>query len=102
MAAARTIRDLGWDPPGNAYDAAIGLIQCVAIVETHEQLDDEGRRAAVQHYCDSALALLREAVTKGFKNTAILKKELLHKHLHAREDYQKLVVELESKSEPKP
>src|SRR5207247_1549375 len=31
LEAAAKLRDLGWDPPGNAYDAACALARCVSI-----------------------------------------------------------------------
>jgi tetratricopeptide (TPR) repeat protein len=100
--AAEAIRDLGWDPPGNAYIAARDLTLCIHIVEKHEQLDAEKRQAAVQFYGDQAVALLRDAVAKGFRDAARMKKDPDLAPLRPRADFQKLLAELESKQTEKP
>src|SRR5439155_1487968 len=71
---AETCRDLGWDPPADAYDAACFLSQCVPIVARHDKLDDGRRKEAAQFYGDAAMKLLREAVSKGYKDVAHMKK----------------------------
>src|SRR5262249_55061272 len=38
---AETVRDLGWNPPADAYDAACFLSVCVPIVAKHDKLDDK-------------------------------------------------------------
>ena len=40
--AAEKLRDLGWDPPGNAYDAARALALCIPIVRRRRP-SDQGR-----------------------------------------------------------
>src|SRR5207253_11305860 len=37
--AAERIRDLGWNPPGDAYDAACYLALCIPIVAKADALD---------------------------------------------------------------
>ena len=41
---AETCRDLGWNAPADAYDAACMLSQCVPIVAKHDKLDDKQRK----------------------------------------------------------
>ncbi len=94
LKAAQRVRDLGWDPPKNAYDAACGLALCIPIVAKDEQLDADKRKAAVQFYGDQAMKLLREAVEKGFKNVEHMKKDTDLDPLREREDFQKLLAEL--------
>jgi serine/threonine-protein kinase len=98
--AAERLRDLGWDPPGNAYDAACALARCVPIVEKAEKLDSAKRQAAIDFYCDQAMTMLRAAVAKGYKDIEHLKKDDDLKALRERADYQKLVKELEEKKQP--
>jgi tetratricopeptide (TPR) repeat protein len=94
---AETCRDLGWDPPVDACDAACYLGRCVPIVAKHDQLDDKQRKEAVQFYGDAAMKLLREGVSKGWKNAEPMKKEPALEPLRQREDFQKLLAELEGK-----
>jgi len=98
---AETRRDLGWDAPADAYDAACFLSLCVPIVAKHDKLDDKQRKEAVQFYGDAAMKLLREAVSKGYKDVAHMKKDTDLDPLRQRDDFQKLVAELEAKAKPK-
>ena len=94
---AETRRDLGWNAPADAYDAACCLSQCVCIVAKHDKLDDMQRKQAVQLYGDAAMKLLREAVSKGYKDVVHMKRDANLAPLRPREDVQKLVAELEGK-----
>jgi serine/threonine protein kinase len=97
---AETCRDLGWNAPANAYDAACFLSQCIPIVAKHDKLDDKQRKEAAQFYGDQAMKLLREAVSKGYKDAAHMKKDTDLSPLRQREDFQKLLAELEGKGLP--
>ena len=94
---AETIRDLGWDPPGNAYDAARALARCIPIAAKHDELDAAQREEAATFYGDAAMKLLRDAVGKGYKDVAHLKKDTDLDPLRQRDDFRKLVAELEEK-----
>jgi tetratricopeptide (TPR) repeat protein len=100
--AAEQIRDLGWDAAGNAYDAACALALCIPIVEKHEKLDADERQAAVQFYGDEAMKLLRHAVAKGFQDAARMKKDSDLDPLRGRDDFQKLLADLEGQSQEPP
>src|SRR5262249_12431219 len=65
---AETCRDLGWNPPADAYDAACYLSLCVPIVAKDDKLDATQRKEAARFYGDAAMKLLREAVSKGYKD----------------------------------
>jgi tetratricopeptide (TPR) repeat protein len=95
--AAETCRDLGWNAPADAYDAACILSLCVPIVAKHDKLDDRQRKEAAQLYSDAAMRLLRDAVSKGYKDVPTMKKETDLDPLRQREDFRKLVAELEAK-----
>jgi hypothetical protein len=71
--AVQNIRALGWDPPIDTYHAARSLAQCISIAQKHEQLDAAQRQAAEQFYAEQAMAMLRDAVAKGWKDTAQMK-----------------------------
>jgi tetratricopeptide (TPR) repeat protein/tRNA A-37 threonylcarbamoyl transferase component Bud32 len=94
---AETCRDLGWDAPEDAYYAACGLSLCVGGVAKHDKLDAKQRQAAAQFYADAAMKLLREAVSKGYKEVRLIKRDPDLDPLRQREDFQKLVAELEGK-----
>ena len=95
---AETRRDLGWNAPADAYDAACSLSLCVPIVAKHDKVDATQRKEAAQFYGDVAMKLLRDAVSKGYKNVAHMKKDTDLDPLRQRDDFQKLVAELEGKA----
>jgi tetratricopeptide (TPR) repeat protein len=92
---AETCRDLGWDGPTDAYNAACYLSQCIPIVAKHDKLDDKQRTEAAQFFGDAAMKLLREAVSRGYKDVPHMKKDTDLDPLRQREDFQKLIAELE-------
>ncbi len=94
--AAEKIRDQGWNPPTNAYDAACALALCVPIAEKHDELDSAKRRAAMKYYADLAMDMLRDAVKKGYRDAAHMKKDKDLDPLRDREDFKKLLAELEA------
>jgi hypothetical protein len=63
----------------------------------HDKLDDKQRKDAAQFYGDAAMRLLRDAVSKGYKDAPHMKKDSDLEPLRQREDFQKLVAELEGK-----
>jgi serine/threonine protein kinase len=91
---AETRRGLGWNAPADAYDAVYFLSRCIPIVTRHDQLDGQQRKEAAQFYGDAAMKLLREAVSKGYRDVAHMKKDHGLNPLRPREDFQKLVAEL--------
>jgi serine/threonine protein kinase len=97
LAAATKRRDLGWDSANDAYEAAWTLAQCIAIVEKDDRLDAPKRRAEMQFYADQAMAMLLGAVAKGYKDIEHMKKNKDLDLLREREDFKKLVAELEAK-----
>src|SRR5262245_3040802 len=90
-------RDLGWNAPADAYDAACWLSRCVSIVAKHDKLDDKQRKETAQFYGDAAMKLLRDAVSKGYKDVPHMKKDTDLDPLHQREDFLKLIAELDGK-----
>jgi hypothetical protein len=94
---AETCRDLGWNAPADAYNAACFLSLCVPIVAKHDKLDATQRKEAAQFYGDAAMKLLRDAVSKGYKDVAHVKKDTDLDPLRQRDDFRTLVAELEGK-----
>jgi tetratricopeptide (TPR) repeat protein len=94
---AETFRDLGWDAPADAYNAAVCLSRCIRIVIQHDKLDARQRNEAAQFYGDAAMKLLRDAVTRGFKDVMRLRNDTFLAPLRQRHDFQELVAKLEGK-----
>jgi eukaryotic-like serine/threonine-protein kinase len=93
---AEVFRDIGWDPPQDAFLAACWVSQCIPIVAKHDKLDDKQRQEAVQLYSDATMKLLHAAVSKGFSDLQQLDKDKGFDPLHQRDDFRKLVAELEA------
>jgi tetratricopeptide (TPR) repeat protein len=94
---AETRRDVGWNAPADAYDAACALGQCASIAAKHDKLDDRHRKEAAQFYSDAAMKLLGDAVSKGYRDVVHMKKDTRLDPLRQRQDFQKLIAELEAK-----
>ena len=96
---AQTIRDLGWDPPTDAYDAAIALAKSIHVVEKTESLTADARSQAVHFYGDQAMAMLRNAVEKGFQDGTRLTKVDHLNPLRQRDDFARLLADLTVKKQ---
>ena len=96
LAAATKRRDLGWDPAVDAYEAAGMLARCAPIVEKNDKLDAAKRQAEMQFYADQAMAMLRDAVAKGYENIEHMKQDNNLDPLRERADFKKVVAELEA------
>jgi hypothetical protein len=94
---AETCRDLGWDPPADAYAAACFLSRCIPIVAEHDELDAKRREAAAKLYGDAAMKLLREATSKGYTDVAHMKRDSDLDPLRQRDDFRKFLADLEGK-----
>jgi hypothetical protein len=68
---------------------------CIPIVAEHEKLDEQQRKRAAQFYGDAAMTLLRDAISKGYKDVARMKEDTDLDPVRKRDDFQKLVRELE-------
>jgi hypothetical protein len=53
---------------------------------------------AVQFYGDEAMKMLRDAVAKGYKDADHIKKDVDLDQLRSRDDFKKLLAELEAKN----
>jgi tetratricopeptide (TPR) repeat protein len=95
LQTAEKLRDVGWDPPANAYDAGCSLASAIPVVKADQQLDSAKRESAVQFYADEAMKMLDAAVGKGFKNAAHMMNNTDLHPLRDREDFQKLIQNLE-------
>jgi serine/threonine-protein kinase len=90
------------NPAGDIYHAARIFARCVPLAEHDAQLPESQRKELAQTYADRALATLRQAVQKGYKDVANLKKDQDLDPLRSRDEFQKLVAELEEKGKIRP
>jgi hypothetical protein len=96
--AARTMDELARHPKASAEDAyvaACGHGVCAGLAEKDERLAAERRKEAARAYADRGLALLREAVKRGFKDARRLKEDPDLAPLRPREEFKKLLAEVE-------
>lgn len=54
-----------------------------------------------QEYADRAMELLRQAAKAGFNDAALMKRDTVLDPLRDRADFQRLLIELQSKPPPK-
>src|SRR5262249_24688218 len=83
---AQKLRDLGWDPSGDAYAAACAISRCVPIVQTNEKASQDERDKQAALYAEEAMALLRDAVQRGFNDAGHMKQDKDLDPLRGRED----------------
>jgi serine/threonine protein kinase/tetratricopeptide (TPR) repeat protein len=94
-AVADEMARFGHDPVKAPYDAARYLCRCVRLAGKDASLQESEREAAAQRYADRALVLLRQAVARGFRDAAGMKRNPDLAPLRAHEGFQKLLAELE-------
>jgi serine/threonine protein kinase/tetratricopeptide (TPR) repeat protein len=99
--AAQKLRDLGSNPSADAYDGACCLASCIPVIQNDDRATKEARAKQTAFYADEAMTMLRDAVAKGWKNAAQMKRDKHLEPLHDREDFKKLVAELEARNEKK-
>jgi hypothetical protein len=96
--AAEQLRDLGWDPPVNAFDAACTLGLCVQMLDKDEPATKEERAKQARLYGDQAMTMLQSAVSKGYRDAARMKQDRFLNALRQRDDFKKLLAEVERKA----
>jgi serine/threonine protein kinase len=99
--AAADLARVAADPAGDAYKAAGFLSRCIPLAEKDAKLPAAKRKELAQSYADLALEALRQAVAKGYKDAANLKKDTDLDPLRGRGDFQKLLAEVEAAARPK-
>jgi eukaryotic-like serine/threonine-protein kinase len=97
-ATADELARFGYEPAKDTYNAACMLCNCATLAGKDNQLADARPRELTQSYADRALALLRQAIAAGFNDAAHLKEDPDLEPLRAREEFGKLVAELEGKT----
>jgi tetratricopeptide (TPR) repeat protein len=96
--AAKAAADLARGPfhaAENTYNAASVLSRCVALAEQDTKLSEARRKEQAKAYADQALAVLRQAIARGYNDIDHLKKDQDLDPLRQREDFKKLRTELD-------
>jgi tetratricopeptide (TPR) repeat protein len=96
--AADQLAGIGFQPSTDTYDAACYVARCMPLAEKDMNLPAEQRKVLAQQYADRAMAVLKQAVAKGYKDAGHMKKDSDLDPLRSREDFQKLLAELEKGS----
>jgi serine/threonine protein kinase len=88
------------DAAKDPYDAARLLARGVSLVEKDALLPATRRKELARVYGDRAVAAVRQAVRGGFPDVSQMKKDKDLNTLRDREDFRKLLAEVEAKAKP--
>ena len=86
--------------PRDAYTSACLFAGCTRLAATDDRLSEGERKERSSAYGDRALAALRQAIDRGFKDVAQMTKDADLEPLRSRADFQKLLAEVEAKDKP--
>jgi serine/threonine-protein kinase len=98
--AAADLARVAFEPASDPYKAAAFFSRCIPLPEKDGKLPEARRKELAQSYGDRALEALRQAVAKGYKDAAQMKKDPDLDPLRGRDDFQKLLAEVEAAAKP--
>jgi serine/threonine-protein kinase len=96
--AAADLARIAVEPANDAYKAACFFARCMALAEQENKLSDARRKQLTQSYGERAVAVLRQALANGYKDIAHLQKDKDLDALRPRDDFQKLLADLEKET----
>ena len=99
-ATAVQLLQIAVDPPKDAYRAAGFLARCVSLAEKDTKIPEAKRKELARNYGDQAVAALQKAVQKGYADVVHAKSDKDLDSIRSREDFKKLVAELEKNVAP--
>jgi tetratricopeptide (TPR) repeat protein len=103
--AARALADemlrIGSDPVNDPYNAACILARCASVAQKGPTVSINRRSRLVQEYGQRAVALLRQALAKGYQDITHLKNDKDLGALRCRTDFRKLLAEVGDHQSPK-
>jgi tetratricopeptide (TPR) repeat protein len=97
--AAVELARMAFDPTGDAYNAACVFSRCIPVAEQDAKLPAARRKELARSYGERAVEALRQAVAKGYKDATHMKKDKDLDSLRQRDDFRKLLAELEAKQD---
>jgi tetratricopeptide (TPR) repeat protein/tRNA A-37 threonylcarbamoyl transferase component Bud32 len=99
--AARAVTDLAEvAPPGwpDFGEAAATLASCIRLAEQDQQLPAAKRSELAREYADQTLALLRQAVARGYRDGKnFVQTDARFDPLRSRDDFKKLLAEVKAR-----
>ncbi len=93
--AAEELSRFEREPANDHYQASGFTARCASVVLKDDRLSEARRQELARTYADRAMSLMHRAVELGFKDAAKLKKDTALESLRTRDDFRKLVDELE-------
>jgi serine/threonine-protein kinase len=96
--AAAELARMALKPADDTYKAACLFSRCVAVAEKDTKMPEDKRKALTKSYSERAMETLRQAVEKGYKDVANVKKDADLDPLRSRDDFKKLLAEMERKA----
>jgi tetratricopeptide (TPR) repeat protein len=103
--ATATAAALAREPPAGweeAYRAAASLARCIPLLEKAGPLPEDRRSAWARTFGAQGVGLLRQAIARGLTDGAVVRKDEALVPLRKREDFQRLLGELEEKAQAGP
>jgi hypothetical protein len=97
ITTAEEIVRFGHEPALDTYGAGCLLARCITLAEKDAALPEAKRKELAESYAQRALALLQQAVKIGYKDLALMKKDPDLESLRQREEFKKLLAELEAR-----
>jgi serine/threonine protein kinase/tetratricopeptide (TPR) repeat protein len=98
--AATTAEELvrfAFEPAEDNYEAASLFGGCAVLATKDAKLAEAKRKELAQDYGDRALALLRQAVERGYKDAERINKDSHLEPLRERDEFRKLLAQIASK-----
>jgi serine/threonine-protein kinase len=95
-ASADRLAHLDLDPANDLYGAACCLARCLAPAAKDVKLPLARRQALAREYADRSVAALRQAVAKGYRDVAHLRKDPDLDPVRDRDDFKKLLADVEA------
>jgi tetratricopeptide (TPR) repeat protein len=96
-ATAEELAGFGYAPAEDTYAAATMVSGCIGLVDKDTKLAAAPRKDLAESYAERSLKLLRQAVERGFKDAARMRKDTYLDPMRERPEYRKLLAELEGK-----
>jgi tetratricopeptide (TPR) repeat protein len=93
--AAAELAHVAYEPANDAYKAACFFSGCISLAQKDAKLPEARRKELAQSYGDRAVQTLRQAIANGYKDAANLKKDKDLDPLRQRDDFTKLLAELD-------
>jgi tetratricopeptide (TPR) repeat protein len=95
--SADEMAHFGFDPANDSFLAACFVSRCVLLADKDSKLAEDTRKELKDRYAERALELLRQAVDRGYRSAAHMKAEPDLEPLRGREEFKKVIAELEMK-----